>query len=207
HTSKGNQSGKAVTDVGAGAGSQSRAADTHLVLRPHEEDDIVVLESAVRSWPPMPPRALHWEWPLFTPTDEVDTSVLLGTPKAGKPKTIPLADFVEQCVALNDPCSKRSVTYEANQRFGLSERKAEDLLDLAMERGLVERVRIKSAMQYVVNRPGANGEKGLWTAALLAHDPAADAQEIADAVGVSRQYVNQVRRQMLETTPKTADEE
>ena len=33
HTSKGNQSGKAVTDVGAGAGSQSRAADAHLVLR------------------------------------------------------------------------------------------------------------------------------------------------------------------------------
>jgi hypothetical protein len=206
HTSKGNQSGKAVTDVGAGAGSQSRAADTHLVLRPHEEDDIVVLESAVRSWPPMPPRALHWEWPLFTPTDEVDTSALLGVTKSGKPKSIPLDDFVEQCIATSDPCSKRSVTYEANQRFGLSERKAEDLLDLAMERGLVERVRIKSAMQYVVNRPGANGEKGLWTAALLARDPAADAQDIADAVGVSRQYVNQVRRQMLETTPKTADE-
>lgn len=36
HSSKGNQSGKAVTDVGAGAGSQSRATDTHLVLRPHE---------------------------------------------------------------------------------------------------------------------------------------------------------------------------
>jgi len=30
--------GKAITDVGAGAGSQSRATDTHLVLRPHEEE-------------------------------------------------------------------------------------------------------------------------------------------------------------------------
>ena len=33
HSSKGNQSDKAVTDVGSGAGAQSRAADTHLILR------------------------------------------------------------------------------------------------------------------------------------------------------------------------------
>lgn len=35
HTSKGRQGDKSVTDVGAGAGSQSRAADAHLVLRLH----------------------------------------------------------------------------------------------------------------------------------------------------------------------------
>jgi hypothetical protein len=109
HTSKGNQSGKAVTDVGAGAGSQSRAADTHLILRPHEEDGIIVLESAVRSWPPMAPRALKWDWPLFTLTDEVDTSALLGVSKPGKSKAVPLDDFVDQCIATGDPCSKRSV--------------------------------------------------------------------------------------------------
>src|SRR5690606_36028070 len=51
HTSKGNQSLKSITDVGAGAGSQSRATDTHLVLRPHEEDGAIVLDAAVRSWP------------------------------------------------------------------------------------------------------------------------------------------------------------
>ena len=33
HASKGNQSEKSVTDVGSGAGSISRAADTHLILR------------------------------------------------------------------------------------------------------------------------------------------------------------------------------
>jgi hypothetical protein len=204
HTSKGNQSGKAVTDVGAGAGSQSRAADTHLILRPHEEDGIIVLESAVRSWPPMAPRALKWDWPLFTPTDEVDTSALLGTGKSGKSKAVPLDDFVDQCIATGDPCSKRAVIYEANQRLGLSERKAEEMLDLAMERGLASRIRAGSAMVYVMNRPGASGEKGLWTAALLSHNPAADAQEIADAVGVSRQYVNQVRRSVFGNSLETA---
>ncbi|MBI1338290.1 MAG: AAA family ATPase [Phycisphaera sp.] len=206
HTSKGNQSGKAVTDVGAGAGSQSRAADTHLILRPHEEDGIIVLESAVRSWPPMAPRALKWDWPLFTPTDEVDTSALLGVSKPGKPKAVPLEDFVDQCIATGDPCSKRSVIYEANQRLGLSERKAEEMLDLAMERGLASRIRAGSAMVYVQNRYGVTGDKALWAAALLAHDPQANVQDIAKQVEISERYVRQIRSAMGGTDPEPADE-
>ena len=42
HASKGDQSGKRVTDVGAGAGAQSRAADCHLILREHETPGIAV---------------------------------------------------------------------------------------------------------------------------------------------------------------------
>ena len=56
HTSKGDQSGKSVTDVGAGAGSQSRATDAHLILRPHELESLFVLEGAVRSFPPLASR-------------------------------------------------------------------------------------------------------------------------------------------------------
>jgi hypothetical protein len=54
HMSKGLQGDKQITDVGAGAGAMSRAADCHLILRPHKEDDCAVLQSAVRSFPPMP---------------------------------------------------------------------------------------------------------------------------------------------------------
>ncbi|MCD4825945.1 MAG: helicase RepA family protein, partial [Phycisphaerae bacterium] len=196
HASKGNQSGKAVTDVGAGAGSQSRAADTHLILRPHEEEGITVLESAVRSWPPMEPLGLSWEWPLFTPTAEVDTSALLGVPKPkSKPRDIPLEDFVEQCIAINDPCSKRSVRYEASQVFSLSERQANENLDLAIERGLVTRIRAGASMRYVKNRPGVSGDKALQTAALLAHDANPDIKKIAETVGVSERYVRQIRNE------------
>ena len=52
HTSKGNQAGKSVTDVGSGAGSQSRAADVHMGLRAHKEPGAIVLDAAVRSWKP-----------------------------------------------------------------------------------------------------------------------------------------------------------
>ncbi|WP_437203487.1 AAA family ATPase [Planctomicrobium sp. SH664] len=72
HTSKGDQSGKRVTDVGAGAGAQSRAADGHLILREHEEDDCVVLDAAVRSFPPIEPQVLRWCFPLWQPQEHLN---------------------------------------------------------------------------------------------------------------------------------------
>jgi DNA-binding IscR family transcriptional regulator len=49
-------------------------------------------------------------------------------------------------------------------------------------------------MQYVKNRPGADGEKGLWVAALLANNPDLSSTEIAEMTEVSRQYVNKLKR-------------
>ena len=76
HTTKGSQSNKSITDVGAGAGSQARATDTHLILRPHTEPDAVVLDAAVRSWPPVEPVALRWQWPIWTPDTDLDPTAL-----------------------------------------------------------------------------------------------------------------------------------
>lgn len=52
HTSKGDQSQKAATDVGSGAGVLSRAPDTHLVLRQHQMPDHIVLDISCRSFAP-----------------------------------------------------------------------------------------------------------------------------------------------------------
>src|SRR5690606_5676173 len=76
HSTKGSQSGKSVTDVGAGAGAQSRATDTHLVLRPHEENGVVVLDAAVRSWPPIDPTCLRWSFPVWSVDDSLDPAAL-----------------------------------------------------------------------------------------------------------------------------------
>lgn len=65
HTSKGVQADKSVTDVGSGAGSQSRATDTHFVLRQHKEDGVIVVDAAVRSWKPVEPFCLRWNFPLW----------------------------------------------------------------------------------------------------------------------------------------------
>lgn len=65
HASKGLQTGKNVIDVGAGAGSQSRAADVHLVLRQHKEEDAVAVEAVVRSFKPIKPFCIRWQWPVW----------------------------------------------------------------------------------------------------------------------------------------------
>lgn len=80
HASKGNQSDKDVTDVGSGAGAQSRAADLHLVLRPHQDEGIIVAEAAVRSFAPVEPFCLAWNFPVWTPADDADPQQLKRQP-------------------------------------------------------------------------------------------------------------------------------
>ena len=151
HSSKGNQSGKSVTDVGAGAGSQSRATDTHLILRPHEQDDVVVLDAAVRSWPPLLPRCLRWTFPVWTPDDALDPAALRPERPRRRPKAEPSPNepiataepvwdarrFVEAFVGPT-PATILALT-QAAMDAGLSERKATKLLKQAESQGLIHR--------------------------------------------------------------------
>jgi hypothetical protein len=197
HSSKGNQALKSVTDVGSGAGAQSRAADTHLVIRPHEFEDTFVMESAIRSWAPIEPMPLRWQWPLFIPAENVDvTKLLIPGKNSSEEKNPALDEFVDNCVATYDPCSEKSVVYEAQQRYDMPERKAKDNLVLAIDRGLCSRIRTGSKMQYVKNRNGVDGEKGLWVAALLSNKPDLSPSEIAEITEVSRQYVYQIKHDL-----------
>jgi len=66
HSSKGQQGDKAVTDVGSGAGSISRAADTHIVLRPHEDPELSVMECVTRSFRSPEPISIRFDWPLWS---------------------------------------------------------------------------------------------------------------------------------------------
>jgi len=151
HTSKGNQSGKALTDVGAGAGSQSRATDTHLILRPHEEDDAVVLEAAVRSWPPVLPRCLRWTFPVWTPADDLDPTKLRSERprkahrgeeakevKEAKPEVTWDEKRFAAAFITSTPKTRDAILSEANAA-GLSDWKAERLLRRAEALGLVYR--------------------------------------------------------------------
>ncbi len=65
HASKGAQGDKAVTDVGAGAGSIARAVDTHLVIRSHEQDGLCVLEAGCRSFKSPEAVSIKYEYPLW----------------------------------------------------------------------------------------------------------------------------------------------
>jgi hypothetical protein len=78
HSSKGEQGDRRVTDVGSGAGAMSRAADTHLILREHENPDAAVLDAAVRSFAPIQPIAVRWDFPLWVPDSSLDVTKIRG---------------------------------------------------------------------------------------------------------------------------------
>ena len=80
HATKGDQSGKSVTDIGSGGGSQSRAVDLHMTIRPHQQPGLAVLDAAVRSFAPVEPATLRWKWPIWSV--DLDTEPVL--PKNSK---------------------------------------------------------------------------------------------------------------------------
>jgi hypothetical protein len=43
-----------------------------LILRQHEQPDAIVLDAAVRSWPPIEPRCFRFAFPTFMPAEDLD---------------------------------------------------------------------------------------------------------------------------------------
>ena len=151
HSTKGSQSSKSVTDVGAGAGAQSRATDTHLVLRPHEEKDVVVLDAAVRSWKPIEPTCLRWSFPVWTVDDGLDPAALKSDRPAKrkeskKAEAAPEPSWdVDRFVAAfitKEPRAIAELREQAVQEPGLSWRRVSDLLTIAEQQGVIDRVRL-----------------------------------------------------------------
>lgn len=146
HTTKGNQSAKSVTDVGAGAGSQSRAADTHLVLRAHQEPDVVVLDAVARSWPPVPSRCLRWTFPTWTPADELDPAELRSErPGRAAGNAMNVTEFV--AAAITDTPATVATIRAAVPR--LSGRRVAALLEAAVAGGLAHRWRVGRSHQVL----------------------------------------------------------
>lgn len=172
HSTKGSQSSKSVTDVGAGAGAQSRATDTHLVLRPHEEKGVVVLDAAVRSWPPIAPTCLRWSFPVWTVDDTLDPEALKSErpskrkeppqPEAPKEPDWTVERFIEAFIS-REPITLAELREQAASVPGLSWRRVSDLLAIAERQGLVQRVQL----------PGRGGPQGF----MLPVEPVGEASE------------------------------
>lgn len=148
HASKGNQSGKSVTDVGAGAGSQARATDTHLILRQHQEDECVVIDAAVRSWQPLNSLCLRWTFPVWNIDDSLDAADLRPerprkVTKDKKEESQPQApnqttqSFVASFVS-DQPMTMKSIIAAACLT-GITQRMARDMIQLAEDAGMIHR--------------------------------------------------------------------
>jgi virulence-associated protein VapD len=194
HTSKGNQSQKSITDVGAGAGSQSRAVDTHVILRPHEDEDKIVMDAVVRSWAPLESLVLRKQHPLFEVDTTADPTALLGAEKKREPKKeVLLNEFVDTCIGSQDPCLMSDIVRLASKHYDLSERKTKTMVDSAIDENLAVKIHTGSRIQYTKFREGFSGEKGQWVAALLSRNPDADIANIAHLTGASQRYIRMVK--------------
>jgi hypothetical protein len=140
HSTKGRQGDKQITDVGAGAGAMSRAADCHLILRPHAEDGCAVLASALRSFAPMPSLGLRWTYPAWTLAPEIDVEQLQrdrptrrAAAKSEKPakRVWTPAEFVT--AAVTDTPRPKTLIIAKAINAGMTARSAETMLVLAMD--------------------------------------------------------------------------
>ncbi len=136
HTSKGLQSGKSVSDLGAGAGAQSRAVDWHCGLREHAEAGCVSLHTLCRSFPPTDPSVWELTPPAMTARPELDPDVL-KQPKPRKPKptesapaTPPKPTWMTAAGLLTSDEPKDAAWFSAE--LGISERTTKELLRQAV---------------------------------------------------------------------------
>ena len=150
HATKGNQSDRAVTDVGAGAGAQSRFADTHLVLRQHEAKNAIAFGAVCRSF--NDPSDFVGRFDIATGwqrDDNLDPGALMRAPrrstrkaeqkeKPAPPQPMDVETFAKALVTSTP--QGREVIVEAAKAAGQSKAHAEDTLKLAVSKGLVQEV-------------------------------------------------------------------
>jgi hypothetical protein len=150
HSSKGNQSDKGVTDMGSGAGAQSRAADTHMVLRPHEEEGAVSVHMVVRGFKPVDAFVIRITNPGWKLEPSLDPEKLRKPKRAKKqaeaddkapPKPTKLwtpKTFAREIVGKSG-LIKEDILATANEDHGLSKVQAQSFLERAEEHGFVRR--------------------------------------------------------------------
>ena len=184
HTSKGNQSMKSVTDVGAGAGSQSRAADTHMTLREHKDDGYLVLESVVRSFPKQEPIVLKKAFPLMVPDYEKNPEDLAGKAE-DKPKrrtaaetadeTESIAHRLPEIIVKDDLHTTKQFLLDIARAYGCTRDMARDALSRALELGILLAERRKNVPVALRNA------KFIVTPELSESDESEDAEMVGSA--------------------------
>ena len=219
HTSKGLQSGKSVTDVGSGAGSQSRAADCHFIMRPHALDGCLAVDAVTRSWPSPQAFVIRQLFPLWMPDPALDPGDLkkpdsrsskanFGGPQPAAPdepedEGWDTATFTAAFVT-DQPKLKAAILADANKQ-GLSDYAAEKFLQKAEAAGVIfrwnmdhNRLGYASAPQpeLELDDPSPDSSKRQTVEDFLKTNPEMSVREIARQCGVAPSYVHRIRKGM-----------
>jgi hypothetical protein len=141
HASKGSQSDKNIVDVGAGAGSIARAADGHLIIRPHETEGLAVLDKAARSFAPGDPLSIKFDFPLWNVVKEVEPELKSGKKKAESKVADENAEVLIQAKTIFG--SGEFDQSKLRTETGRSKRVCERVMDYGISEGKLEFVRMR----------------------------------------------------------------
>ena len=136
HSTKGDQGGKSVTDVGSGGGAQSRAADCHLVLRPHAEEGLAVLDAAVRTFAPVEPQTIRWDFPLWTAAEGVE-AILKADKTRGdnRQESKDKQSLSELAEIIRQDLGKPKTAYDLRKKVGCGQDKINRLIRVGLNEG------------------------------------------------------------------------
>ena len=136
HASKGDQGGKSTTDVGSGGGSQSRAVDSHLIIRPHSDDRYAVLDGAVRSFPPMQSQTLQFQFPLWYPAASVEPNLkAVKTPGDSRMESKDRQALGEIAEIIRQDLGKPKTAYDLRNKFGCGADRINRLIRVGLNHG------------------------------------------------------------------------
>ena len=131
HYAKGNSANKNSIDRGSGAGSIARFADSVVTISRHSKEDHFVLESSLRSFPPMDAVVLKWEYPLLKVVDGEDSKSLRG----GRPRKLNGSTIIEY---LEDGMSRGELAKVVKTSEGIGDSTARRYIKEFIDDGEVE---------------------------------------------------------------------
>lgn len=191
----------------------SRATDAHVILRRHAKPDCAVMEAAVRSWPPLPPRCLRWAYPVWSlapDLDPLDLALPARRPRKPEPEAAlePRRDGAAEYVRdhVTAPVSRVALE-EAAYAARVPLAHVHRWLAVAMERGLIHPHEVGGRPGYAPGpqpelptpppepkRPPRPLTKRQRVEGALREHPDWTAAQVAEDVGTTAAYVRQCRR-------------
>lgn len=121
HFTKGNQAGKESIDRISGGGSINRDPDTLLTLTKHEVEYAFTVDFTLRSFAPICPFVVRWEYPLLIRTELDPEQIKRPAPRGGRPAYDPKA-LLALIKDNDDELTTEELITKAGEMFGWSRR-------------------------------------------------------------------------------------
>lgn len=139
HFAKGDASVKTAIDRASGGGVFARWGDVMLTFTPHEEDDAMTVEMALRNFAPVAPFVVRWNHPRWSRDDELDPTKLKT--RGGGPKERYSAD--ETLKVLTSPMTHGDWMKASGLKDSTFKRKRDQLIEdgkVVLSMGLYRKV-------------------------------------------------------------------